>query len=88
MSAAENPTDPIGEFISVQQSVGLDHLSLAVNPNGFYGVQPRALLGQLAPYDPYSFPALLGCLVMLVDPVTHFMAYSKSAAGSLKVLPS
>ncbi len=32
----EDPTDPVGEFISAQQTLGLDHFALAVNPFGLY----------------------------------------------------
>ncbi len=54
MRTTEDPTDPIGEFVSAQQTVGLYHFALAVNPFGLYGVQPRALLGQKATDDPYA----------------------------------
>jgi hypothetical protein len=54
MRTTENPADPVGELVSAQQTVGLDHFALAVNPFGLYSVQPRALLGQQAAYDPHS----------------------------------
>src|SRR3954470_21063042 len=75
MSTAENPTDPIGEFISAQQTIGLDHLSFAVDPFGLYGVQPRALLGQQAAYDPDPTPALFDLAVMLAEPAPDLAAY-------------
>jgi hypothetical protein len=55
MGTIENPTNPICELVSAQRiAVGLDHFSLAVYPLGFYGVQPRTLLGKKAAYDPHS----------------------------------
>src|SRR5215212_8574595 len=75
MSTAENPTDPIGELISAQQTLGLYHLSLAVDPLGLYGVQPRALLGQQATDDPHSTPALFDLTVMPAEPAPDLTAY-------------
>jgi hypothetical protein len=50
----EDPADPLGELVSSQKTLGLDHFALAVNPFGFDGVQPRTLLGQRAAHDPHS----------------------------------
>jgi len=46
MRTAEDPTDPIGKLVSSQQSIGLDHFTLAMNPFGLYSVQPRTPPGQ------------------------------------------
>src|SRR3712207_2902659 len=54
MRTSEDSADPLGELVSAQQTVGLDHFTLAVNPFGFDGVQPRTLLWQQATYDPNS----------------------------------
>src|SRR5918993_3611200 len=69
MRTIEDTTNPLGELVSAQRiiAVGLDHFSLAVYPLGFYGVQPRAVFGQQAAYDPHSFSTLFdmaggGCL--------------------------
>src|SRR3982751_4987095 len=59
MRTTEDPANPLGKLISAQQTVGLDHLALAMDPLRLYGVQPRALLGQKAAYDPHSFSPLL-----------------------------
>ncbi len=59
MGTTENPANPVGELVGAQQTVGLDHSTLAVNPFGLYRVQPRALLGQQAAYDLASPPLFL-----------------------------
>src|SRR5215204_612507 len=41
MRTTEDPTNPLGELVSAKQTLRLDHFSLAVNPFGLYGVQPR-----------------------------------------------
>jgi hypothetical protein len=70
MRAIEDPANPLGELVSAQRilAVGLDHFSLAVNPLGFYGVQPWALLGQQAAYDPHSFTTLFDLAVVSSEP--------------------
>src|SRR5215204_1969618 len=68
MRATKAPTDPLGEFIRSQQTVGLYNLSLAMNPFGLYGVQPRTLLGKQATHDPHSAPALLNFSVVPSQP--------------------
>src|SRR5215211_2321579 len=75
MRTTENPAYPIGEFVGAKEPVGLDHLALAVNPFGFYGVQPRALLGQKAAYDPHSFAAAFDLAVVLAEPSSDLAAY-------------
>src|SRR5215211_2965142 len=54
MRTIEDPADPICQLVSCEQPIGLDHLPLAVHPLRLDGVQPRALLGQKAAYDPHS----------------------------------
>jgi hypothetical protein len=69
MRATKDPTDPVGEFIRSQQTVGLYNLSLAMNPFGLYGVRLRTLLGKQATHDPHSAPALLNfSVVPALDP--------------------
>jgi hypothetical protein len=77
MSTAEDPTDPIRELIGVEQTVGLEHFSLAVDPLGLYGVQPRTLLGQKATDnpDPSFATALFDLAVMLAEPAPDLTAY-------------
>src|SRR3712207_6814278 len=68
MRTIEDPADPICQLVSREQPVGLDHLALAVDPLGLYGVQPRALLGQKAAYDPHSAATLFDSAVVRGDP--------------------
>src|SRR4051812_21403681 len=75
MSTAEDPTDPIRELISAQQTIGLHHFSLAVGPLRLYSVQPRALLGQQATDDPDPTAALFDLAVMLAEPAPNLAAY-------------
>src|SRR5688572_3740756 len=75
MRTIEEPADPICQLVSCEQPIGLDHLALAVDPLGFYGVQPWALLGQKAAYDPHAPAVLFDPAVVRSDPVTHLMAY-------------
>src|SRR3954447_16510368 len=75
MRTTEDPTDPIGEFVSAQQTVGLYHFALAVDPFGLYRVQPRALLGQKAAYDPHSASALFDLVVVPAEPAPYLTAY-------------
>ena len=72
VGTAENLADSTCKLVSREQPIGLGHLSLAVNPLGLYGVEPRALLGQEAHYDPYSSTiVVLDLLVMSCNPTTH-----------------
>src|SRR4051812_30656715 len=75
MRTTEDSTDPVGEFISAQQPLGLYHFALAVNPFGLYRIQPRTLLGQKAAYDPYSLATLFDLAIVLAEPAPHLAAY-------------
>ncbi len=78
MRTTENPAYPLGKLVSTQQTVGLDHLTFAVNPFGLDGIQPRALLGQKAAYDPHSSyfaGALFDLAVVFSEPASEFAAY-------------
>src|SRR5215207_1408093 len=68
MRTIEDPTDPLGQLVSAQKTVGLDYLPLAVHPLRLDGVQPRALLGQQTAYDPHSLAALSDLAVVLAEP--------------------
>src|SRR5687768_7029142 len=71
MRTTECPADPVGEFVSTEHSVELHHPALAVYPFGFYGVQPRALLGQEAAHDPHPLSARFDPAVVLAEPAPH-----------------
>ena len=64
MRTIEDLANPIGEFVSSQQSVGFDYFALAMHPLRLYGVQPWALLRKKAAYDPHTFTALLDVAVV------------------------
>src|SRR5215204_1380075 len=68
MRTAEDPANPLCEFVGAQQTLGLDHFALAVNPFGLYRVEPRALLGQKAAYNSHSFATLFDLTVMSPEP--------------------
>src|SRR5215213_4483394 len=74
MRTTEDPAGPIGELVSAQQAVGLDHLPLAMNPFGLDGVQPRAPLGQKAAYDPHSCATLFDLAVVPAEPSSDLTA--------------
>ena len=42
METAEDSANPVGEFVGIQQPVGLYNLALAVDPFGFGRVEPRS----------------------------------------------
>src|SRR5829696_74446 len=70
MRTTEDPANPLGKLVSAQQTLGLDHFSLAVNPLGLYGVKPRTLLGQKTTYDSHSgfLPALFDTAIVPAEP--------------------
>src|SRR5215210_5569664 len=71
MRTIEDPAHPIRELVSSQRiAVGLDHLSLAVYPLRLDGVQPRALLGKEATYEPHSLAAFLDPAVVSSEPAS------------------
>src|SRR5215210_3743796 len=71
MRTVEDPTNPLGELVGTQHTVGFDHFALAVYPFGLDGVQPRALLGQKAAYDPHPTATLFDLAVVLPKPAPH-----------------
>jgi hypothetical protein len=70
MRTVEDPTDSLGQFVSCEQPVGLYNLALAVNPLGLHRVEPRALLGQQAAYDPHSGATAFDFPVVRGDPLS------------------
>src|SRR3954466_5108144 len=69
----EDPANPVGKLMGTQQTVGLYHFSLAMNPFGLDGVQPRALLGQKAAYDPHSRATLFDLAVVPAEPAPDLL---------------
>src|SRR5215203_2192782 len=92
----EDSADPICQLVCREQPIGLYHLSLAVYPLGLYGVQPRALDGQKAAYDPHSRASSFDITVVRSDPPPDLSAYvpgsvvpdqhPNSLAGRLELL--
>src|ERR671914_853182 len=70
MRTIEDSADPICQLVSGEQPGGLYDLALAMNPLGLHGVEPRALFGQKAAYDPHSFAALFDFSVVRSDPLS------------------
>src|SRR5918997_5980224 len=70
MRAAEGSADSLGQLVSGEQPIGLYDLALAMDPLGLHGVEPRALFGQKAAYDPHSFAALFDFSVVRSDPLS------------------
>src|SRR5918994_2854757 len=68
MRTSENPANPLGKLVSAKQTIGLDHFALAVDPLRLDGVQPGALLGQQAAYNPHSFSTMLDSAIMFTEP--------------------
>src|SRR4051794_41026289 len=68
MWTAEDPANPLGEFVGSQQTLGLYNLALAVNPFGLDRVEPRTLFGQKAAYDPHSVSAVFDLAVVRTEP--------------------
>src|SRR5918998_2105240 len=75
MRTIEDSADSLGQLMSGEQPIGLDHLALAMNPLGLYRIEPRTLLGQKTAYDPHAPAVLFDPAVVRSDPVTHLMAY-------------
>src|SRR3954452_12794364 len=75
MRTTEDPADSVSKLVSAKQTVGFDHFALAMNPFGLYRVQPRALLGQQAAYDPHSSfaAALFDLAVMFPEPAPDLL---------------
>src|SRR5829696_8838326 len=71
----EHSADPICQLVSREQPIGLDHLALGVNPLGLYRIEPRALDGQKAAYDPHSSAASFDLTAVGSDPPPDLSAY-------------
>src|SRR3712207_5354658 len=72
---SESCTDSLSQLAGAEQTVGLDHLALAVNPFGLDRVEPWALLGQQTTDDPHPFLlALFESPVAATDPAPDLPA--------------
>src|SRR5512133_792067 len=72
----EDPADPLGQLMSAEQPLGLDHFAFGVDPLGLYRIEPRALGGQQARHYSYSglATARFDLAVVGADPVAYLMA--------------
>src|SRR5918993_4278836 len=68
MRTVEDSADSLGQLVSREQPLGLYDLALAMDPLGLHIVEPRALDGQKAAYDPHSLAAVLDLTVVRSDP--------------------
>src|SRR3712207_5398839 len=73
--ALESCADSLGQLVSREQPVGLYHLALAMDPLGLHRIEPRALFGQQAAYDPHSRASLFDLTVVSSNPPSHLAAY-------------
>src|SRR5215211_752284 len=70
MRTVEDPADPICQLVSRKQPGWLYDLALAMDPLGLHGVEPRALDGQKAAYNPHSTAAAFDYSVVRSDPLS------------------
>src|SRR5215216_808385 len=77
MRTSEDPADPICEFISTEQPLGLCDLAFAMNPLGLYRIEPRALGRQQARHYPHPTFAttVFELAVVSGDPASHLSAF-------------
>src|SRR5918999_6480671 len=76
MRATEGRAYPLGQLMGAEQTVRLHHPTLAVNPLGLYRFEPRALLWQLAAYDPHALLAtFLHLPIVLAYPPPNLLAH-------------
>src|SRR5215208_3365052 len=69
MRTVEDQASSLSQLVSCEQSVRLDHLALTMDPLGLHRVEPRALGGQKAAYDPHSLATVFGLTVVRDDPL-------------------
>src|SRR5215210_4108692 len=74
----EDPADSVGQLMSAERPLGLDHFAFGVDPLGLYRIEPRALRRQQAGHYSYSgfATAIFDLTVVGADPVAYLMAGS------------
>ena len=70
MRTVEDQAYSLSQLVSCEQSVRLDHLALTMDLLGLHRVEPRALGGQKAAYDPHSFATVFDLTVVRDDPLS------------------
>src|SRR5215210_2454811 len=73
MRTVEDHAYSLSQLVSCEESVGLDHLALGMNPLGLNRVEPRALFGQKAAYDPHSFATVFDFPVVRGNPLCDLL---------------
>src|SRR5215211_2914239 len=69
MRTIEECAYSFGQLVSREQPVGLYHLALTMDPLRLHRVEPRALFGQKAAYDPHSTAAAFDFPVVRSEPL-------------------
>src|SRR5579859_1692894 len=67
--------DTLGQLFGGKQSVGFDHVALAVDPFGFNRVEPGALRRQQKGQDTHASPIQLDLPIVLTNPGAHNQAF-------------
>src|SRR5215212_4562438 len=67
---AEDPANPLSEFVSTEQPLGLNYLAFAVNPLGLDRIEPRAPGGQQTRHYPDPTAAIFDLVVVGGDPLS------------------
>lgn len=76
VDTVENTADPVGEFVSTEQPLGLNNLAFAMDPpRRLYQVKPRAFRRrrQGTVHTPYPASGIFDFPVMVGDPVAYLM---------------
>jgi hypothetical protein len=72
--APKGSAHPLGQPMSSEQPAGFHYPAFAMDPLGLNRVEPRALLGQQAAYDPHTSAAFFHLPVVRSNPPTHLFA--------------
>jgi hypothetical protein len=67
-------TDPLGQFASRQEPVGLHGFALGMDPARFYRIEPRTPDGQETGENTHPLPGSLDPPVVFLGPTPHFLA--------------
>jgi hypothetical protein len=68
---SECRADPFCQLVGTEHSIRLYNLALGVYPLGLDRIEPRALFGQKAAYDPHSCDAVFDLAVVRGDPPSY-----------------
>src|SRR5215813_12937858 len=74
MSAVEDGTNSLGQFIDGQGAIGFKNAPLGVKPLGFDRIKPGTLGGQWTDQQANALSSAFGLLVMEAHPRSHRLA--------------